>query len=107
MMNPIAGELTFEEAWTRWLDAALEDPELTPHLSMAFALGLTPNQLRGVAARFHSEYDQSVEVVFDDMPLVEPLVLRELTGAAPELKPGPLVHKWGAVAASHGLRAPV
>ncbi len=61
-MDPIAGKLAFEEAWTQWLDGALENPELAPHLSMAFALGLTSNQLREIADRFHSEYDQLVEV---------------------------------------------
>ena len=85
-MDPIAGRLAFEDSWTRWLDEALEDPELAPHLSMAFALGLTPNQLREIADRFHSEYDQLAEAVFDTPTSIEPLVFKELAGITAELK---------------------
>lgn len=53
---------------------------------MAFALGLTPGKVREVALRFHRNYDQLLEAVFNDLPAVDSHVVSELTGLASELE---------------------
>ena len=55
--DEIAAGLRFDEAWTEWIDAALEeDSPLAPHLGLALTLGVTLSQLRQVAQEFHRNY---------------------------------------------------
>ena len=51
--DEIAAGLRFDEAWTEWIDAELEeDSPLAPHLGLALTLGVTLPQLRQVAHGF-------------------------------------------------------
>jgi len=85
IMDSIAGDLAFDEVWTRWLDTALDDPGLAPGLALALSLGLSPGHLREVAQQFHQDYDQLMGVAFSDLPGEEPRAVRELTAAVPQL----------------------
>ena len=56
-MDAIESELAFDEAWTQWIDAALDEPTLQPHFLMTLSLGLRLDGLRGIALKFHENYD--------------------------------------------------
>ncbi len=56
-MDAIESELDFDEAWTQWIDAALDDPALQPHFLMTLSLGLKIDGLRSIALKFHENYD--------------------------------------------------
>ena len=64
-MDAIESELDFEEAWTQWIDAALDDKALQPHFLMTLSLGLKIDHLRAIALKFHTNYDLLADVVFD------------------------------------------
>ena len=64
-MDAIESELAFDEAWTQWIDAALDDPALEPHFLMTLSLGLKLDGLRGIALKFHENYDLLAGVTFD------------------------------------------
>ena len=63
-MDAIESELSFDEAWTQWIDAALDDPALEPHFLMTLSLGLRIDGLRGIALKFHENYDLLADVAF-------------------------------------------
>ena len=86
VVDPIAGDLAFDELWSAWLDAALDDTELGSLLSMAFSLGLSTNHLRDVAASFHDNYDQLMGADFQDVAMPSSSVITDLTAAAAELQ---------------------
>ena len=67
-MDGIESELAFDEAWTQWIDAALDDPELQPHFRMTISLGLKIGGLRSIALKFHDNYDLLADVAFDVQP---------------------------------------
>ena len=56
-LDAIESELDFDEAWTQWIDAALDDPALQPHFLMTLSLGLKIDGLRSIALKFHENYD--------------------------------------------------
>ena len=56
-MDSIESELAFDEAWTRWIDGALDDPDMQPHFLMTLSLGLKIDGLRTIALKFHENYD--------------------------------------------------
>ena len=56
-LDEIQSDLDFQDAWTDWLDRAIDDPALEPALSLAFTLGMRVGDMRGVAERFHANYD--------------------------------------------------
>lgn len=64
-MDSIESELAFDEAWTQWIDGALDDPGLQPHFLMTLSLGLRLDGLRGIARKFHENYDLLAGVTFD------------------------------------------
>ncbi len=64
-MDAIESELAFDEAWTQWIDAALDEPSLQPHFLMTLSLGLRLDGLRGIALKFHENYDLLADVAFD------------------------------------------
>ena len=96
-MDAIESELDFDKAWTEWIDAALDDPELQPHFLVALSLGLKINQLRGVAVKFHENYDLLAHEEFilpqrgkarkggEDNTSSVSFVIRRLLDAAPEM----------------------
>ena len=65
-MDSIESELAFDEAWTQWIDAALDEPVLQPHFLTALSLGLKIGGLRSIALKFHENYDLLADVAFDD-----------------------------------------
>ncbi|MDP6422720.1 MAG: UvrD-helicase domain-containing protein [SAR202 cluster bacterium] len=66
VMDSVEAEIAFEAEWGRWLDSALDDPDLNDPLSLALSLGMSLGHLRGVAEAFHKEYDRLEGVVFGD-----------------------------------------
>ena len=64
-MDAIESELAFDEAWTQWIDTALDNPDLQPHFLMTLSLGLKLDGLRGIALKFHENYDLLAAVAFD------------------------------------------
>ena len=64
-LDAIASDLAFEEAWARWIDAALDDAALQSPLAMAFSLGMTVANLRAIAVKFHGNYDLLADARFD------------------------------------------
>ena len=84
-MDAIQGDLAFEEAWTRWIDWALDAPDLRPDLELAFSLGLTLGHLREVAQAFHRNYDMLEGVSFADVPAPPAVAVSELIDGAGEL----------------------
>ncbi len=85
-LDPIQSDLDFEEAWTDWVDWALDAPELAQGLSLAFSLGLTLEQIRKVATAFHGNYDLLEAAAFRCPPMPPASAVSRLQDAAPELE---------------------
>ena len=88
-MDGIESELAFDEAWTQWIDAALDDPELQPHFRMTISLGLKIGGLRSIALKFHDNYDLLADVAFDVQPgsgAAASSAVRLLVDSAPEME---------------------
>ncbi len=84
--DAIQAQLAFEDRWSAWIDATLEDPALQPCLRRAITLGLTLAQLKDLALAFHENYDLLEGASFEDTPMGPPRVVGELRQAAPELQ---------------------
>ena len=85
IMDQIASDLAFEDAWSSWIDSALGDELDIPTLPLALTLGLTLDHLRQIAVKFHQNYDLLEDA---SLQLLEPpteTVVDELMSAAPEL----------------------
>ena len=88
-MDAIESELAFDEAWTQWIDAALDDPALQPHFLMTLSLGLKTDGLRSIALRFHENYDLLADVTFDAPSAASSgasSAVRNLLDSAPEMQ---------------------
>lgn len=88
-MDAIESELDFDEAWTQWIDAALDDPALQPHFLMTLSLGLKIDGLRSIALKFHENYDLLADVAFDAPPTGgsdASIAARRLIDSAPEME---------------------
>ncbi|MYC93701.1 MAG: AAA family ATPase [Caldilineaceae bacterium SB0661_bin_32] len=55
--DEIEAEIAFENRWTAWLDAALDDPMAQQALRPALAANMTLDHMRKIADSFHSNYD--------------------------------------------------
>ena len=65
--DEIAAGIKFNDAWKKWLDAALEeDSPLAGHLALALSLGIRLGQLRETALEFHRNYGDLQDAVFDE-----------------------------------------
>ena len=87
-MDAIESELAFDEAWTDWIDTALDDDALQPHFLMTLSLGLKIDGLRSIALKFHENYDLLADVAFDVPPAASSgaaAAVRLLVDAAPEM----------------------
>ena len=63
--DEIAAGIRFNEAWSEWLDKALEeDSAIAPLLAVALPLGITLSQLKDVAKAFHENYIDLEQVKF-------------------------------------------
>ncbi len=88
-MDAIESQLAFDEAWTQWIDAALDDPALQPHFLMTISLGLKLDGLRSIALKFHENYDLLAGAAFDDLSTGDsaaPSATRRLIDSAPEFE---------------------
>ena len=88
-MDAIESELAFDEAWTQWIDAALDDDALQPHFLMTLSLGLKLDGLRGITLKFHENYDLLAGVTFDAPPTggsAASSAVRRLLDSAPEME---------------------
>jgi ATP-dependent helicase/nuclease subunit A len=57
VLDEVASEIAFEERWTRFRDALLDDPALERTLLLGFAAGIRLTDLRILAARFGESWD--------------------------------------------------
>ena len=88
-MDAIESEIAFDEAWTQWIDAALDDPALQPHFLMTLSLGLKIDDLRSIALKFHENYDLLADVAFDAPSAASSgasVAVRNLLDSAPEME---------------------
>ena len=88
-MDAIESELAFDEAWTQWIDAALDDPALQPHFLMTLSLGLKLDGFRTIALKFHENYDLLADAAFDAPSTggsVASSAVRSLLDSAPEME---------------------
>ncbi len=86
VMDSVETEIAFEEEWGRWLDSALDDPDLHGPLSLALSLGMSLGHLRGVAEAFHKEYDRLEGVAFDEPESLTGGAAASLVRAASDLE---------------------
>ncbi len=63
--DEFAAEIAFEERWSQWLDAALDDPGAQRALRPALVEGMTLDHLRKIAVSFHRNYDLIAAAAFD------------------------------------------
>ena len=88
-MDAVESELAFDEAWTQWIDAALDDPALQPHFLMTLSLGLKIDDLRAIALRFHENYDLLADVTFGASSAASSgtsAAVRKLLDSTPEME---------------------
>ena len=84
-MDAVASDLDFDEKWNEWLDWALDDAANVSTLPVALSLGLSPNHLRQIALKFHSNYDLLEGVEFGDAQTVTFGSVRKVVDCAEEL----------------------
>ena len=71
--DEIAAGIKFNDAWSAWLNDALEGKwALAPDLATALTLGMTPDDMRGVALEFHRNYADLRGVSFWTSPFSPP-----------------------------------
>ena len=80
-LDATQSDMAFEDRWSRWLDAALEDPEAQEALRPALVLGLELRHLREIATQFHENYDLLASVSFSAPPIPGPAGARALVDA--------------------------
>ena len=85
-LDATQSDMAFEDRWSRWLDAALEDPEAQEALRPALVLGLELRHLREIAAQFHENYNLLASVSFSAPPIPGPAGARALVDARPPLE---------------------
>jgi len=85
-LDEIQADLLFQEAWEGWLDVALDNSALLPHLRAALTLGLSLDHLREAAKVFHEKYDLLEGVDFPNVSVPQARVGASLKEAAPELE---------------------
>ena len=71
--DEIAAGIRFNDAWSAWLNDALEGKSaLAADLATALTLGMTPDDMRGVALEFHRNYADLHGVSFGTAPFSTP-----------------------------------
>ena len=90
-MDAIESDIAFDEAWTRWLDDALDDKSLERLFLTAFSLGMTVDHMRRIAQQFHANYDLLQDADFtpptsaDDTPDAYQALTQSLAAAAADM----------------------
>ncbi len=56
-LDAIESDLRFQDAWTGWLDTALDDPALESAFALGLTLGLNIKSMHALALEFHRNYD--------------------------------------------------
>ena len=89
-MDAIASDISFDEAWSGWIESTLDGdgdrPDLEEALSLGFSLGLTVDNLKDIALRFYRNYDLLDGVVFGDASLPSVSAIEAVTEAVDELE---------------------
>jgi ATP-dependent helicase/nuclease subunit A len=94
VLDEIASDINFEERFQAFYAELITRPDLERTLTLALELGITPEQLRGVAERFDDNWDL---VRVSDQPIPEPPPLdlapvliagRELLATCRDVGPG-------------------
>ena len=80
-MDAIESDIAFDEAWTRWIDDALDDKSLERLFLTAFSLGMTVDHMRRIAQQFHANYDLLQEADFATPETPTPDAYQALTQA--------------------------
>ena len=62
--DEFAAEIAFEERWSEWLDATLDDPDAQEALRPALLAGMTLEHIRKIAVSFHDNYDLLADASF-------------------------------------------
>ena len=71
--DEIAAGIRFNDAWSAWLNDALEGKSaLAADLATALTLGMTPDDMRGVALEFHRNYADLRGISFGTAPSSTP-----------------------------------
>ena len=83
--DEIQAGIKFNEEWDRWLDWALDQPDLARHIAQGGALGLERTKIKSVAQAFHQNYDDLAGASFDSASL-PPSTAPALLRAVPCLK---------------------
>ncbi len=78
--DPIASDLSFDEAWQAWLDVALDSVEAAGPMRQAIRLGLRPDHLHEMAKIFHDSYDR-LDRSFPAPAYPEPRIAAELAAS--------------------------
>ena len=68
--DEIQAGIKFNEEWDRWLDWALDQPDLARHIARGGALGLDLTRIKSIAQDFHRSYDDLAGASFgpDSLP---------------------------------------
>ena len=83
--DEIVAGIKFDEAWTEWLDSALEDDSpLAEHVALALTLNVTLDHLKRLAREFHANYADLSEASFAAAPATVGAAAQEIRSRWPE-----------------------
>lgn len=85
VVDEIQAQLRFQEAWDDWVRRSLESKELGLKLLRACRLGLTLENLRGVAVSLHRDYDLVEGTPFPEVTQPEMSIGSELVAAVDKI----------------------
>ncbi len=87
MLDEIGADMEFADAWERFVEEALADPQLERALVLGDALGMRMSNLRSVARGMADNWDLAAERIpsLDDVPEVPPLDFADLIAPMREL----------------------
>ena len=85
VIDDIQAQLRFQEAWDGWVRRSLESTELGPRILRACRLGLTLEDLHGIAVSLHRDYDLVENTPFPEVIPPELSINSELVAAADKI----------------------
>ena len=85
VVDDIQAQLRFQEAWDDWVRRSLESGQLGQKLLRACRLGLTLEDLRGVAVNLHRDYDLVEGTPFPEVTQPEMSIESKLMAAADKI----------------------
>ena len=85
--DQIVTDLRFNERWNSWLDIHLDgETDLGPQLALALTFGLTPDNMKDIAAGFHANYGDLMGAAFPAVPSPASTAGADLAAAREELE---------------------